>query len=334
MSTPPLSEKDRVFLNRWPFLGEAKLQLNHGKTSNKIYTVKAQSGEFILKIYRDSVTTEQIHYEHSLLAHLQSCKLSFTVPTPVPASSGETLVTINQDDTQLRAALLPLLPGQAGDRQNVHHARAAGRALAELHGALAPFDAIQSAQLPSWGDLEHIHPMVGNPFEVTETVAPQTRSRLFKLITEVLEAKPRLYRSLPIQTIHADYFPPNILFESNQVVGVLDFEFATNDLRLIDYICGLDNFALFPRTEAPRWEFIQAFGAGYHEYASLTPQEIAALVLVWRLQLASNIIYWTGWLREGKVSKQTVIDAVSETLMLEDWFEDNQTKLLNECSLK
>ena len=66
----------------------------------------------------------------------------------------------------------------------------------------------------------------------------------------------------------------------------------------------------------------------------LTPQEIAALVLVWRLQLASNIVYWTGCLREGKVSEQTVIDAVTETLMLEDWFEDNQTKLLNECSLK
>ncbi|MCY7282861.1 MAG: phosphotransferase [Cyanobacteria bacterium CAN_BIN43] len=142
-----------------------------------------------------------------------------------------------------------------------------------------------------------------------------------------------MYTTLPVQTIHADYLSPHVLLESNRVVGVLDFEFATKDLRLWDYICGLDHFALFPWQEKTQWQLVQAFSAGYSEQVSLTRQEAEALTLAWRLQRASSIVYWTGWLREGKVTHQSVVKAVTETLLLEDWFEDNATKLLNESNL-
>ncbi|NDJ21834.1 hypothetical protein GS682_09330 [Nostoc sp. B(2019)] len=61
----------------------------------------------------------------------------------------------------------------------------------------------------------------------------------------------------------------------------------------------------------------------------MTYSEAEALTLVWRLQRASCIVYWTGWLREGKVTHQSVVDAVTNTSLLEEWLEENTTKLLS-----
>lgn len=331
------SKQDVIeLLDLWPVLGAATLQPTNRGASNTTYFVDAQAGKFVLKLYGDSTATAQIQYEHSLLLYLQSCDLSFAVPAPVPANSGETLVSVNRNDTPLLVALLPLLPGQPADLKNLRHTRAAGRALGELHSAAAGFDPEgQLAQLPSWGDLNHIHPLVQDPLEVPQLLAltPNQQARLVKTLTEVLEAQPYLYSTLPVQTTHADYLYPNILLEENQVVGVLDFEFATKDLRLMDYICGLDHFALFPWKEAPHWEFVQAFSAGYGEQISLTRLEAEAMIMAWRLQRASCIVYWTGWLSEGKATHQSVVDAVAGTLLLEDWFKDNATELLSYINL-
>jgi Ser/Thr protein kinase RdoA (MazF antagonist) len=176
---------------------------------------------------------------------------------------------------------------------------------------------------------------VTDPSEVPQLLElnPDQRSRLFKILTKVLEAKPHLYAALPVQTVHADYLSPNILLEQDRVVGILDFEFATHDLRLIDYICGLNHFALFPWKDGDHWSFVQAFNMGYGEHILLTPEEASALTTAWSLQRVSSIFYWTGWLREGKATHQSVVDAVAETLLLEDWFEDNSAQLLSYSQL-
>lgn len=74
---------------------------------------------------------------------------------------------------------------------------------------------------------------------------------------------------------------------------------------------------MLPWRDHPRWEWVQAFSAGYNEQVSLTELEAQALITAWRLQRASSIVYWTGWLREGKVTHQSVVDAVTEMLLLE-----------------
>lgn len=320
-----------ALLKLWSFLGPAIVQPTLRGASNKTYFVDAPAGKFILKLYGDSTTTAQIKYEHSILLYLRSREKSFAVPTPIPTESGETLVLVNKNNIPLRVALFPLLPGQPANRNNIDHTRAAGLALGELHLALANFDLSgELAQLPPWGDLYHIHPLV-KPFEIPQLLGLNSieRSRLVKMLTEVIEAKPYLYKTLPVQTIHADYLSPNILLENKRVAAVLDFEFATKDLRLIDYICGLDHFALFPWQQAPHWDFVKAFSVGYSEYVSLSKQEAEAMTITWRSQRLSSIVYWTGWFLEGKVTRQSVLNAVTETLLLENWLEDNEEELLN-----
>lgn len=324
-----LSEQDAIALvGAWSFLEISKVEPTNQGTVNTTFFVETQTGKYVLKLYNDSITTAQIEYEHSLLAYLQLCNLSFVVPTPIPTSLGETLVTVKQDNSLLRVALLPFIAGNSSIRQNITHPHAISQTLGELHHALAGFDSEgKMAQLPAISALNHIHPLV-TPLEVPKLLKLTLiqQERLVKTLTEVIETAPNLYKTLLVQTTHADYLSPNVLLLDNRVVGVLDFEFATFDLRLMDYVAALDHFTRFSG-EAPRWEFVKAFIAGYAKHVCLSQLELEALTLVWRLQQASCIVYWTGWLISGKVTHQSVVDAVARMLLLEDWLKENTAML-------
>lgn len=233
---------------------------------------------------------------------------------------------------RLQAILLPRLIGQNMDRQNLVQVRSAGFALGKLHCHLAKFDPQgQFARLPFWGMLGQIHPQVKDPLVVPQILrlGLEEEKHFSQLLNEAIETTPHLYATLPLQTIHADYIAPNILVENDRVVGILDFEFATYDLRLLDYLSSLDQFASFPWKNDRFEEIVQAFSTGYRACSSLTVAEMSAAITVWKLQRLSSLVYWTGWLLEGKGNRQQIVDAVMETLRFETWIESNQQRLLN-----
>lgn len=93
-----------------------------------------------------------------------------------------------------------------------------------------------------------------------------------------------------MQTTHADYLCPNVLIENNSVNGIIDFEFATYDLRLLDLVVALDHFSRIGNL-IPAWESIEAFIKGYKKYNFISNSDIEALISTWKLQQANCIIY-------------------------------------------
>jgi homoserine kinase type II len=330
MSLPESAKQ--VIVERWSFLAEATFEPTAQGSSNTTYFVDTPGNRFVLKLYAGTTETAQIHYEYSLLTFLQHTDLPFAVPIPISAGCGETLISVELDGQSLMVALLPCLVGQPMDRRNLDQVQSAGFSLATLHNQLVNFDPQgQLAELPFWGELAQIHSQVRDPLAVPKmlSLGLEEQIQFSHLLQEVVETASHLYKTLPIQTIHADYITQNILVESNRVVGILDFEFATRDLRLLDYLSCLDQFASFPWKEERFNDIVQAFSKGYRACSSLTKAEMEAAISVWKLQRASSLVYWTGWLIEGKGSHQNVVDAVLETLRFETWLESNQKGLLD-----
>lgn len=204
--------------------------------------------------------------------------------------------------------------------------------MAKLHCALTEFDPSgQLAKLSYWGSLAQIHPLVSNPLEITQVLnlSLEEQIALNRMLIEVMESVPHLYATLPVQTIHADYITSNILVDGDRVVGILDFEFATRDLRLLDYLSSLDQLASFPWKEELFDRIVRAFSTGDREHCSLTMSEQNAITTVWRLQRASSLVYWTGWVIEGKANRQKIMDAVIETLKFETWLQNNRGYFLD-----
>lgn len=322
----------QVIVEQWSFLAKATFEPTAQGSSNTTYFVDTPNNRFVLKLYAGTAETAQINYEYSILTFLQNADLAFTVPVPIDATCGKALISVQLDKQSFTVALLPCLVGQPMDRRNLDQVQSAGFSLAKLHQQLVEFDPQgQLAKLPFWGDLGRIHPQVRDPLAVPQmlNLGLEEQARFSHLLQEAIEIAPHLYKMLPIQTIHADYITPNILVERDRVVGILDFEFATRDLRLLDYLSSLDQFASFPWKEGRFYEIIRAFSKGYQACSSLTTAEMEVAISVWKLQRASSLVYWTGWLIEGKGSHQKVVDGVLETLRFETWLESNQKGLLD-----
>ncbi|MBE9170455.1 phosphotransferase [Pleurocapsales cyanobacterium LEGE 06147] len=322
----------QAIADQWAFLVEATLEPTAQGSSNETYFVDTSDNRFVLKLYAATTKIAQIRYEHSLLTFLQHTDLPFAIPVPIRADCGDTLILVEVDGRLLNAALLPRLVGQPVARRNLNQIQAAGFALAKLHNQLAKFDPLgQLARLPFWGELGQIHPQVKDPLTVPQilSLGLEEQMRFGQMLNEAIESAPHLYATLPIQTIHADYITPNILVENERVVGILDFEFATRDLRLFDYLSSLDQFASFPWKELRFEDIVRAFSTGYRACSSINVAEMEATISVWKLQRLSSLVYWTGWLIEGKGSREKIVDAVVETLRFETWLKSNQKKLLN-----
>ena len=182
---------------------------------------------------------------------------------------------------------------------------------------IMPYEAI----LPPWGDLARVHPLVPDPFTLTHELGLETSSaeELDAVIVEVLKAAACLPPSLPRQITHADYLWPNLLFQGGSVSAVLDFEFATYDLRAFDLAGSLYHFGMLPWKESASWDLLEAFGSGYGEQLSLTSDEIEALPLLLRWQRLGGLIYWAGIYRQGLTSYQSLVEAVEDNLLLEKW---------------
>jgi len=327
-----LSELEKqIIVNHWSFLTETILEPTQGG-SNTTYFIHTPTDQFVLKIYSNTTNAAQIEYEHSLLAFLQQANLSFPIPAPIPISSGETLIHVETQQRLLKVALLPRIVGKPANRHNLQQVQSIGYTLAKLHCVLTEFDPQgKLARLPYWGNLAQIHPLISDPLAIAPVLnlSLEDQTLLNRMLLKVTESIPDLYATLPLQTIHADYITPNILVENNQVVGVLDFEFATFDLRLLDYLSSLDQLASFPWKEELFADIVKAFSIGYCQRNSLTSLEHRSLLAVWRLQRASSLIYWIGWLIEGKANRQKIVDAVIETLKFETWLKNNSNYFLD-----
>jgi hypothetical protein len=93
----------------WPMFGPWQLRAGQHRANNLVQIVDTHdAGSFVLRVYQHQRDIRRIRYEHALVAQLQAARLPFTVPHPVPTSSGETVVSVPTLVGSLFASLWPL----------------------------------------------------------------------------------------------------------------------------------------------------------------------------------------------------------------------------------
>ncbi len=297
----------------WPGIAPWSPRSTGWGTINQTFLVGGAGDTHVLKLYGRDTNPAQLRYEHRILTGLGPAALPFSVPTPRPAASGQTLLPVPDAGGAL-ASLFPLLDGEPARRGEPGHARQAGAAMGALYRALAALDiAPGDAVLPPWGDLARVHPLVPDPRALADGLGldADTAQALDRLTLEVMDAVTSLPASLPRQITHADYLWPNLLFRGGLVSAVLDFEFATHDLRAFDFAGSLYHFGLLPWKGGEDWDLLEAFGGGYGGQVSLTGEEAEALPLLLRWQRLGGLIYWAGVYRQGLTPHQSLVDAVA-----------------------
>lgn len=318
-------------LDAWSVPPSRTLRPTDAGLNNLSRLVDTPTGSYFLRVYQNTGDTARIRYEHALLLQLQHAGLSFAVPQPLATREGETFVVTADDRDNVVTALFPVIPGRHPEPGNVAQAAACGEALGELDNALACTEV--DSQLPTlgmFGELYHVSPLVPDLFAMVEElpVPPEERHCLHALFENLLALIPDLYRRLSRQIIHSDLFRGNVLMLGDRVNGLLDFEFASPDLRAMDLAVGLCAFGVATRETGDEWPLIEAFARGYRRRVALTQEEIVALPTLLRLREATALVHWVGRLHRGLTTGDNIERRAEDMLDLDDWLRSHGEELI------
>lgn len=281
---------------RWQLPRPTLVEPMAGGTNNVNWRIEAGGETYLARLYQNS-TPPRIEAEHRLLSALDAAGLPFRVPVPLPAPGGRTVLG--------QVALFPYLPGvplRGGELLEE-----AGRALGELDTALASVPA-DLAPTDWRGPLAEVHPAVP---DVDDLVAELFRAGgdhpdiawLAENAGPADEVYARLCAELPVQIVHGDWAPANVLAENGRITAVLDFEIAGLDLRITDPVAGA-----FNSTDDD--DQASAFFRGYSERVDLGADELAAVPDLLRLRALGSVVWRAGRWRLG----QSTLDHVHRVL--------------------
>jgi homoserine kinase type II len=230
---------------------------------NTNYFLHAEGGAFILTLYEKRVRAEDLPFFLSLMGHLAGRGLP--CPQPVPDRRGEALGRV----AGRPCTLVTFLDGLSIRRPTARHCRAAGEALARLHGAGRDF----AMTRPNTLALAGWEPLFRAAEADADRVAPGLSERTRRELDHLAGAWPD---GLPVGIIHADLFTDNVLFLGERVSGLIDFYFACTDALAYDLAICLNAWCFEPDGSFNLTKG-QAMIAGYEGVRRLESEEVEAL---------------------------------------------------------
>jgi homoserine kinase type II len=285
-------------------------------TSYSIHTLKdGRSGQYFLRRYKSAIKHEEILFEHSLINHLvdhSRCPVARLHRT----TEGSTFYmrpAADPGDGPCYYAIFDFLHGE--DRYTwvdphctVHELENAGELLATFHAAVSSLvcDGMraESKILDLLREIEKV--WEESPARSKGTLLDRYLAENFLLVQKsIAETRAALsgqaIRSLPEVIIHSDFHPGNLVFDGEEICGLVDFDWSKVDLRLFDVALAVWYFSTSwadPRDGELRLEEVRTFLGAYQRTllsASATPAlSEDELTLMPHMLAAANIyvMYW------------------------------------------
>lgn len=233
----------------------------------------------MLRRYSHRHTSEAVGYEHRLLRRLAA--LGWPVAPPVEASDGRTA----SDLDGRRHALFPHLPGEIRAGLDPPDLWALGRTLAELHATCEPL-LVELGPRPSFPPLADLatRPHAGLDDRIIVRRLRHDRALTGAILAErdaVFDELASLEpATLPRTLIHGDFHAGNLLFHQGWLTGLLDFDYARPDARVVDL--AIATIYLNPADT-------DALVAGYAEAAELEDRELAGIAVLRRARRLEHV---------------------------------------------
>lgn len=236
---------------------------------NSNYLVDTSRSRYILTLYEKRVDRADLPFFMTLLDHLAERGLQ--VPRAIADRDGQQI-----RELEGRAAcLIEFLDGVSVTHPTAPQARAAGRALADIHLCSADFTGTRANSVgkASWHRLAQD---CGDALGDVALELPQlVQSELVFLDTNWPS-------DLPQSVIHADLFPDNVLMIGDEVRGLIDFYFSCTDITAYDLAVTHASWCFDSDGCHFDAAVSQALITGYRGVMEQTGAEIAALPVLAR----------------------------------------------------
>jgi homoserine kinase type II len=257
--------------------------------------------QYVVRVYNNGFNRPRVAYEHAVLKAVRAAlegRVDFETPRLVPTAkdSSATFATLSSGT---EACVFHLIRGGPA---GLPHARVIGRATAQLVVGMSaiPPPAVDKLPNPLYRNIYDAHHKMTRPLFL-ETMASSefdhVRANADFLVFEVLKAEGlvasilALSPPLPEQLIHADAHSDNLLQEDGAITGILDFEFAAPDWRIMEAAVSISKYIAVSGAE----EAFEQWVVGYKEgQGPMTAKEAELLPDLITLRVLSNVVYFAG----------------------------------------
>lgn len=330
------SENYDRLLSRFFPSGSWKISQGASGMNNTTRYVETGPDRYILRVYETHRDEAKVEYEHAILLALRDMALPFHTPEPVHAQGGST--TVRLENGKL-AALFHYLEGTNPSYTGSLKPYSFGAAAGSLTSALARVNIDRSPAYPPYYEIENTHPRCspGDVIRFCENPPPAFASHGQALLsvgrqfTRLQDSLPKL-KQLPHQLIHGDMNASNVLAdEEGHITAILDFEFITRDLRVMELAVCLSDLINSIPDENQLWNRMEQFLAGYGSVIRLTPEETRVIPLLVQLRRLDVFIHFLGRYQDGINTADIVIEQVYSTVSQSDWLETNADRLEALC---
>ena len=279
MAAQQINELTRLVLARHYGITPTRVEPRLGYMSD-CALVEVEGRQWVLKFYGRGATYEAaLDESHRFTAFV--ARHAYPAPAPQPALDGETLV---RHEGRL-CALMPFVEGQVFAPGRAEQLAAAGQALGRLHQIAAGYPAPRSPGMIARELDDKRSDLAAVRKHLDTEVAADVELALAQ--SERLEAI-----DLPRIMIHGDFRAQNLLFHSDAIAAVLDFDMAEPAPRLVDLSYAL---AFFQAVIAPiplSGAEAQAFLGAYESVQPLDDTERGLLPAFLRFSWVRGMLLW------------------------------------------
>lgn len=319
-----------VYLDAYPFAAPWKAVKEESGMNNTTRIVYSGKEKFVLRVYDNHRDAAIVRIEHRLLDKLQDANLNFQVPRPVVNRSGST-ITLSPEGKL--AALYHYIEGErptSGSDLHVEGLGAAAGALSYAMNSLEVEADIKPVYKPYY-EFEQSHAAMTNEMIEQVSASSELLNKRQEELKQLLIERTRLaalrsvFAAMPCQWIHGDIVFTNSLVQEDRISGVLDFEFCTIDLRVMELAVVL---AEFPNEDANRaLEQIALFCRGFRTSVQLTKDEINLLPDLIKLRMLDVFLHFAGRYSDGLDSEQVCDHQIIRASYVCAWLDQHQSGL-------
>lgn len=291
--------------------------------------------KYVLRIYETHRDEDKVAYEHAVLFSLNdfSDELPFHTPLPVRMPDGNSFVRL-PDDGQL-AAMFRFVEGQPPER-GLATLRHLGEATAHLSKVLAKVKVDLNPVYAPYYEIEETHPRCSLEQFVQFCHQPsdefaEERDMLAAIAPYIESVKDKLPRikEMPHQLIHGDLNTSNALMnEEGNVAALLDFEFVTYDLRVMEVAVFLADLIRADQPIGETMEQLSAYMEGYRSIIRLSDEERQAMPLLLILRRLDVVVHFVGRYWDGVDDISVARGQIRNMYHLTKWLDEHAGRLV------
>lgn len=226
--------------------------------SNTNYFVTTTTGRYVLTLFEEH-SAEELPYFLSLMTHL--AERGVPCPHPVMRLDGVQLDELNGKP----AALVTCLRGRDISEPSVTQCAELGRVLANMHVAGASF----TENSLDTRDVVWREATAGKVFDLLSADDQA-------MLTQTMKRQADLnIQALPQGVIHADLFRDNVLFDGDEIGGVIDFYYACRGAYLYDVAIAVNDWCVNADGSLDALR-VKVLLNAYHAIRPFTPAEQSA----------------------------------------------------------